>query len=132
MRLDFIGVASGFGGCFSLENRQEHFREIKSGRDKMNVLTVIFKNTPSPAFLYFKDWKDAAKARDVVLSGDGVTDDFSTSIRVVPDTVAAIVVSDLDRQIEARAEVTKKEMAAQRKLNGQVMPMGGVMPPRMV
>lgn len=97
----------------------------------MNVLQVFLKGYQSGIFLYFKDWKDAAKARDRIYSGmeSLVSDDYGHELFVNHEQIAAVLISDVDRGLEARVDVSARESNAQRRATA--MNQGPLVVPRM-
>lgn len=88
----------------------------------MNILTIFLAGNPQPVFLYFKDWKDASKARDDLYKmAEPVADDFGQQFcDASGKSISAILIADIDRQLQAQIEVSKKQRNAHQQLTGGV------------
>lgn len=88
----------------------------------MNLVTVFFKANPQVLQFHFDKYTDAVKAlsaqQDATPVSIFIVDDYGSQARILYEDVAAIAITDLDREMVAHEAVdlfkTRKDLRVQK------------------
>ncbi len=89
----------------------------------MNLVTVFLKVSPQVLQFHFDKYADALSARDALLSGGLIEDDYGSKAKILVSEIAGIVITDLSREMRAHEEVDcekmRKDMRVQRVMQAE-------------